>query len=584
MSALVRTLAVLVCALPTYLATPSQAQTAAQTAELPIIADQARIKPVLARNGMVVAQEERAARIGVAILQKGGNAVDAAAAVGFALAVTHPQAGNLGGGGFMLIHLQAQKRTVAIDYRETAPSAATPDMFLDADGKFLPERSQHSGDAVGVPGSVAGLALAQAKYGSGRLTLADVLAPAIALARDGIEVRDDLADSLPHAARRMARYPSSRAIFLHPDGSAFARGETLVQTDLAHTLSTIAEQGPRGFYEGEIAQKIVSAVQANGGRISLADLATYTAIEREPVRGTYRGHEIVSMPPPSSGGVHLIELLNMLEGFPLAALGSNSAQTIHLEAEAMKLAYADRARWLGDPDFVASPIKGLTSKAYADTLRAQISATRVRPVQEIMPGNPLPYESDQTTHFSVVDGDGNAVSNTYTLNFSYGLGLVADGTGVLLNNEMDDFAAREDAPNAFGLLGGKANAPAPRKRPLSSMTPTMMFKDGALELVTGTPGGARIITTVLQIILNVVDHQMNIAEASDAVRVHHQGNPDELRVERGLSPDTQRVLENMGHRVVTRETMGSVQSILRTQGWLMGAADQRQRGTGAVGY
>ena len=371
---------------------------------------------------------------------------------------------------------------------------------------------------------------------------------------------------------------------MHADGTPLRRGEQLVQRDLAATLEAIAKNGPRAFYEGETARLIAEAVNSAGGRMTRDDLASYRAVERAVVRGTYRGHEIVSMPPPSSGGIHVIEILNILEGFPIHDLGQNSADTIHLMAEAMKLAYADRSKYLGDPDFVKVPVAGLTSKAYAEKLRATISLDHARPSSEIAPGNPAPYESDQTTHFSVVDGQGNAVSNTYTLNFSYGVGLVAPGTGVLLNNELDDFAATESAPNAFGLLGGDANAPGPRKRPLSSMSPAFVFRDGALELVTGSPGGSRIINIVVQIIMNVLDHGMNVAEASEAPRIHHQWQPDELRYEKGISPDTLRALAARGHKLVLSPTIGSTQTIARVRGMVAGAADTRQRGTGAVGY
>ena len=569
--------ALLVCALAF-----SSPVALAQTPE-PIISGFARTLPVAARNGMVASQEEQASRIGLAFLKQGGNAVDAAVATGFALAVTLPRAGNLGGGGFMLVHLAQEKKTVAIDYRETAPAAATRDMFLDADGKFAPAKSQSSGLAVGVPGTVAGLALAHAKYGSGRFTLAQLVAPAIALARDGIAVEGDLASSLGEIRGRIARYPSSRAIFMRGDGP-LRPGDTLAQPDLAASLERIARDGADGFYKGETAEKIVASVRGAGGVMTSEDLRAYRAIERDVVRGSYRGHEIVSMPPPSSGGVHVIEILNILEGYPLRDMGQNSAATLHVMAEAMKLAYADREVYLGDPDFVKVPVAGLVSKDYAALLRRKISPDRATPAREIAPGNPTPYESDQTTHFSVVDRDGNAVANTYTLNFSYGLGLVADGTGILLNNELDDFAAAEGASNAFGLRGGDANAPAPRKRPLSSMSPTMVFKDGALEIVTGTPGGSRIITTVLQVISNMIDHDMNAAEASVAVRVHDQLYPDELRVERGLSIDTIRLLEAKGHVVRLQRAMGSAQTIQRVDGMLYGAADTRQAGGAAVGY
>lgn len=557
---------------------------AAQTAPLPIESEDARILPVVAARGMVVSQEAVASRIGVDILRRGGNAVDAAVATGLALAVTLPRAGNLGGGGFMLVHLAREKKTIAIDYRETAPAAATRDMFLDADGKFAARKSQSSGAGVGVPGTVAGFALAHEKYGSGKFSLAELAAPAIALAREGIEVEADLAFSLGEMNARLARYASSRAIFRRPDGSAWRTGERLKQLDLAASLERIAKDGARGFYEGETADRLVAAVRAEGGAMTREDLRDYRAVERAVVRGTYRGHEIVSMPPPSSGGVHVVEILNILEGYPLRELGQNSAATIHLMAEAMKRAYADREIYLGDPDFVRVPVAGLTSKDYAAELRRGISMERATPAAEIAPGRPQPYESDQTTHYSVVDEAGNAVSNTYTLNFSYGLGLVAQGTGILLNNELDDFAAAAGAPNAFGLLGGDANAPGPRKRPLSSMSPAMVFRDGELEIVTGSPGGSRIITTVLQIILNILDHDMNAAEASVAVRVHHQLHPDELRVERGLSIDTIRLLEARGHHVRVNRSMGSAQTIQRVGGRLYGAADTRQRGTAAIGY
>ena len=548
----------------------------------PIIAGYARNLPVLAANGMVASQEMQASRIGVDILRRGGNAVDAAVATGFALAVTLPRAGNIGGGGFMLVHLAAPNKTIAIDYREMAGVLTTRDVFLDDAGRFQPSKSQGSGLGVGVPGTIAGFALAHAKYGSGKFSLADLIAPAQALAADGFIVDDDLADSLPSAVRRFAPWPSSRAIFLHADGSPLGRGERLVQSDLAATLEAIMKDGPKGFYEGETARKIVAAVEGAGGRMTRDDLADYRAVEREPVRGTYRGREIVSMPPPSSGGVHVIEILNILEGYDIGALGHNSAATIHLMAEAMKLAFADRSKYLGDPDFVKVPVAGLTSKAYAEKLRALISRERARPSADIGPG--APYESDQTTHYSVVDAQGNAVSNTYTLNFSYGLGLVAPGTGVLLNNELDDFAAREGVSNAFGLTGGDANAPGPRKRPLSSMSPSFVFEDGTLRLVTGSPGGSRIINIVLQIIMNVIDHKMNAAEATEAPRIHHQWLPDELRVEKGLSPDTVRLLEKLGHKVMLMPVIGSTQTIERARGQLAGAADTRQRGTGVAGY
>jgi gamma-glutamyltranspeptidase/glutathione hydrolase len=545
----------------------------------------ATARPVVANHGMIVSQEAAASRVGLDILKRGGNAVDAAVAVGFALAVTLPRAGNLGGGGFMLIYRADLSQTIAIDYRETAPAATTKDVFLDANGGADPFKSRYSGLAIGVPGTVAGLELAWRKYGSGKFSFADLIAPAIALARQGLTVADDVADSLPLAAAVLARHPSSARIYLRADGSVPQTGDHIALDDLAATLKTIAANGAAGFYSGPVAQKIVEAVQAAGGRMTIEDLAKYRAVEREPVRGTYRGYTVVSMPPPSSGGAHIIEILNILEGFPLAKQGLNSAASLHELAEAEKLAYADRATWLGDPDFVKIPLAGLTSKTYAEHLRGFIAPDRARPAADIRPGEPQRYESDQTTHFSIVDSDGNAVANTYTLNLPYGSGLVADGTGVLLNDELDDFAAKPGAVNFYGLLGGDANAPGSMKRPLSSMSPTLVLRDGKLLMATGSPGGSTIISTVLQIILNVVDHGLNVAEAENAPRAHDQLWPDELRIERGMSPDTIRLLETMGHKVVLRDAMGSANTIVRTSdGALEGASDLRQRGTLAVGY
>lgn len=548
-----------------------------------ILSDAARLLPVMARNGMVASQEAKATRIGVEVLEKGGNAVDAAVAVGFALAVTLPRAGNLGGGGFMLVHLAERNETVAIDYRETAPAAATRDMFLDEAGEPDPKKSRDSGLSVGVPGTVRGLALAHERYGSGKFTLGDLIAPAEKLARDGILIEDDLADSLPRAAGRLGRFPSTRAVFFH-GGRPFEGGERLVQADLAGTLAAIGRAGPDAFYKGPVAGKIAAAVRETGGVMTAQDLADYKAAVREPVRGTYRGHDIVSMPPPSSGGVHLIQILNILEGFDLAKLEAGSAAAIHLLAEAMKQAYADRATWLGDPERVRVPVRGLTSKRYAEGQRAAIDRKRARPAEEVKAGDPLPFESDQTTHFSVVDRSGNAVANTYTLNFSYGLGLVAEGTGVILNNELDDFSAKAGALNAYGLVGGDTNSVAPGARPLSSMTPTFVFKDEKLVLVTGSPGGSRIISTVLQVIVNTIDFGMNLAEAVAAPRVHHQWRPDSLLVETGLSPDTLGLLRERGHKVVVGSTSGSANSITVAPEGLMGAADPRQRGTLAAGH
>ncbi len=536
------------------------------------------------RNGMVVAQEARAAQIGVDILKRGGNAVDAAVATGFALAVTYPRAGNIGGGGFMVIHLANGNRNIAIDYRETAPALTTRDVFLDDRGEADPSKSRDGGLAIGVPGTVAGLAMAHEKYGSGTLTLADLIAPSIALARDGIPVDGDVADTLSSARNLFARWPSSAKIFLKSDGATLAPGDVLLQSDLAATLETIGREGPRAFYDGPIADKIAAAVHEGGGRMTPNDLREYRAIERPVARGTYRGYDILSMPPPSSGGAHLIEMLNILEGYDLAKSGSGSTETLHLLIETMKRAYADRAVFLGDPDFVNIPLKGLLSKRYAAGLRDTITLQRATPSAEIRAGAPAAYEGDNTTHFSVTDRFGNAVSNTYTLNLSYGVGLVAEGTGVLLNNELDDFAAKPGAPNAFGLVGGDANAPGPRKRPLSSMSPTIVLKDGAPILVTGSPGGSRIITAVLQVISNMIDHGMNVGDAVGEPRIHHQWLPDEVFVEPGIRDATLDALRVLGHKITQRPPMTSANSIAVTPEGFIGTADRRTRGPLAVGY
>jgi len=552
--------------------------------EAAILSGMDLMHPVWAREGMVSAQEAEATKIGLGVLQAGGNAVDAAVSVALALAVSLPRAGNIGGGGFMIVHDAASGETAAIDYRETAPSAATRDMFLGADGEADAKLSRFHGLAVGVPGTLAGLALALEKYGT--LTLAQALAPAIRLAEEGLVVSVDLADSLKGLEKRLKQWPSSASVFFKPDGSFFEPGDILRQPDLAASLRLIAEQGPGALYRGPLGEKIVAAVVAAGGVMSMDDLAAYEAKVRAPVTGTYRGYEIVSMPPPSSGGAHIVQILNILEGFPISWTGANSAETIHLMAEAMRLAYADRSEYLGDSDFVDVPLKGLTSKAYAAALRGKIDRHRATPSSMVKPGKPQPYESDQTTHFSVVDKDGNAVSSTYTINFSYGSGLVAEGTGILLNNEMDDFSAKPGVPNAYGLIGGDANAVEPGKRPLSSMSPTIVLKDGKPFLVTGSPGGARIITTTLQVIMNVIDHGMNVAEASAAPRIHHQWLPDQLRVEEGLSPDTTALLRARGHDVSVQEAMGATQSIMidPETGFRLGASDPRRAGALTVGY
>ncbi|MGL6123509.1 MAG: gamma-glutamyltransferase [Shewanella sp.] len=550
--------------------------------ESPIFSQMATAQPVWAKHGMVASQETLASRTGVEILKQGGNAVDAAVAVAFSLAVTLPRAGNIGGGGFMLVHIAKENKTIAIDYREVAPSKAKKNIFLDENGDAVEKLSREHGLAVGVPGTVMGMSLALEKYGT--MTLAQVTAPAIKMAQEGISVTPDLGQSLASLKRRMTQWPTTAAIFYKADGSDYQVDDILKQPELAHSLSLIAEKGTKGFYEGETATKLINAVKDAGGIMTLDDLKNYKVVERKPVRGEYRGYQVVSMPPPSSGGVHIIEMLNVLQQFPIDKLGHNTAQTIHLMAETMKYAYSDRSEYLGDPDFYNVPVNALTSQGYAQKIASKIAMNKVTPSADIKPGKLAPYESDQTTHFSVVDKWGNAVSNTYTLNFSYGSGLVAKGTGILLNNEMDDFSAKPGVPNGYGLVGGDANAVEGNKRPLSSMSPTIVMKDGKPFLVTGSPGGSRIITTTLQIIMNVIDHGLNIAEASHAARVHHQWQPDELRVESSLNRDTLSLLEAKGHKVKVQSAMGSTQSIMVTEQGIFGASDPRHSGSEAIGY
>ncbi len=539
-------------------------------------------RAVAAKHGIVVAQEKIAASIGADVLRRGGNAVDAAVATGFAMAVTYPRAGNIGGGGFMVIHSADHHEDVAIDYRETAPDATTADIFLGSDGKPDIAKSRDSALGIGVPGTVAGLTLALEKYGSGKFTLAALLQPAIDLARNGIVLTDDSADTLPRWHNRLARWPSSARIFSRADGTTLREGDRLIQTDLAATLSAIAEQGRRGFYEGPIAEKLVKAIGEAGGIMSAGDLRSYQAIIRAPVRGNYRGYDIVSMPQPSSGGIVLLETLNILEGFPMREMKQGSAPSLHVMIEAMKRAYADRARYLGDPAFVSAPVAPLLSKDYAAKQRAGIDLDRATPWTDALSATP-PREGGNTTHFSVADSLGNAVSNTYTLNFSYGVGLVAEGTGVLLNNELDDFTAAPGASNAYGLVGFEANLPGPGKRPLSSMSPTIVLKDGKPVLVTGSPGGSRIISTVLQVIVNVLDYGMDVAAAVAAPRLHHQWLPDEVRLEAGFSEDTLAALRAKGHRLVQPMGQTSANSIAVSDNGLLGAPDPRTRGATAVG-
>ncbi len=538
--------------------------------------------PVIAENGMVASQHPLATQVGVEILKQGGNAVDAAVAVGFALAVVLPRAGNIGGGGFMIVHDAKRKETKAINYREKAPLKATPNMFLDENGEVDKVRSKYHHQTVGVPGTVAGFALALEKYGT--MPISKVVQPAIKLAKEGFPITWDLARVLEVYQKTMKDWPSSMEIFYKPGGSLYRAGELLVQSDLAWSLEQIAKDGAAAFYEGAIADKIVTDMRANGGLITKKDLKKYTAIEVEPVWGTYKNYKVASMPPPSSGGIHLIQMLNILEAYDLKGIGSNTAQTIHLMTEAMKRAYADRSKHLGDPDFYDVPTNELVAKGYAEFLREGINEEKATPSSEIAPGNPVDYESEETTHFSVVDKDGNVVSNTYTLNFSFGTGIVADGTGILLNNEMADFLHKLGEPNAFGLIEGEANKVEPEKRMLSAMTPTIVFENDTPYLVTGSPGGSRIITSVLQVILNTLEHEMNVAEATHTTRIHHQWQPDVLYIEENLNKDTRVLLEAKGYKLEERTAMGSTQSILVKDGMLYGSSDPRRPDAFTKGY
>jgi gamma-glutamyltranspeptidase / glutathione hydrolase len=554
-----------------------------------LISYDSQFHPVIGENGGVAAQETIAARVGRDILKSGGNAVDAAVAMGFALAVTHPQAGNLGGGGFMLVKLAGRDDAIAIDYREMAPSGADRDMFLDADGNVDIDRVRFSRLSAGVPGSVMGLTTAQEKYGV--MSLKDVMAPAIRLAEKGFPMPRAMSQALASRKSRFARDPSTLGYFFKPDGSAYLTGEVLRQRDLAKTLKQISKNGASGFYEGPVAALIVEEMAANGGLITLEDLKNYRAVEREAVKGSYRGYEIISMPPPSSGGVHVIEMLNILEGYDLAALGHNSADYIAVLVEAMRRAYADRSEYLGDPDYYHVPVEALTDKKYAARLRSQIDPAKATRSTDVRPGLYLPKESPQTTHFSVADKMGNAVAVTTTLNFTFGSGYSVDGAGFLLNNEMDDFSAKPGAPNGFGLIGGAANAIEPGKRPLSSMTPTIVLKDGTPWLVTGSPGGSTIINIVLQVILNAVDFNMNVMQAVASPRIHHQWFPDVVVVEPGISRDTLKILEARGFIILKDEdggfahrVIGSANSIMIENGAVFGAADPRRPGAAAEVY
>ena len=540
--------------------------------------------PVMGKSGMVASHNKLSSEIAAEILAKGGNAIDAGAALGFALAVTLPRAGNIGGGGFMLVHIAELNKTIAIDFRETAPARANRDMFFDANGNVvLDETYRFSHKSSAVPGSVAGLAHIVQEYGT--MSLAEVLEPAIRLARDGIKVTYDLAADLARS-QRLKNNPASLQKFYKPDGSNYEVGELFKQPDLAWTLSEIAEHGVSAFYSGSVAKKIVAGMEAHNGLITMEDLADYKVLEREPVRSTYRGYTIEAMPAPSSGGTHVIQMLNILENFPLAKMGPESSDALHVMAEAMKFSYADRSKYLGDPDFVEVPTETLISKAYAKDLAKRISMERALSSDQVEPGNLAIYESDETTHYSVVDDEGNMVGNTYTLMFSFGSGVVIEGTGILMNNNMGNFTLRSDIPDAFGLMGSENNLISPNRRPVSSMSPVLVSRDGAPLLMTGSPGGSKIISANMQMILNVVEFGMNIADAAVAPRIHHQWKPEVLEIESGISPDTVSRLIDKGHNINFSQRsagMGSLQTVMWRDGLFYGYSDPRRPGAGAVG-
>src|SRR5689334_15802946 len=552
------------------------------------VAPVAAREPVRGRHGMVASTNEVASRVGVEIMKRGGNAVDAAIAVAFALQVTHPAAGNLGGGGFMMIRLK-NGRTTAIDYREMAPAAAHRDVYLDKNGNLIEGEggSLVGYRAAGVPGTVRGMELALKKYGSGKLTWSQLIEPARQLAANGFSVTYELARSLRSSREYLSQYPETKRIYLR-DGKFYQEGEVFRQPELAATFARLQRSGANEFYEGETARLIVADMKRHNGLMTLDDLRGYVAKERTPVHGTYRGHEIISMPPPSSGGAVLIEMLNILEGYDLSKLDALSSDRYHLMAEAMRRAFADRAEYMGDSDFVKVPVAGLIDKAYAARLRSGISTDRASTSAEVRAGRPAGYESDETTHFTVVDGEGNAVANTYTLNNGYGSAAMAKGTGMLLNDEMDDFAAKPGTPNMYGLIQGERNAVAAHKRPLSAMTPTIVLrKDGSLWFTVGSPGGPTIINTVLCIITNVIDYDMNIQQAIDFPRIHHQWLPDELVGEPfGLSGDTQRALTARGHKLAKLRYLGDAEGIMIEEktGMRLGATDPRRSDRQAVGY
>jgi gamma-glutamyltranspeptidase / glutathione hydrolase len=518
----------------------------------------ASLPPTSSDAGLVVTAQHLASEAGIAMLRQGGNAIDAAVAVGYAEAVVNPCCGNIGGGGFMLTHLK-DGRDVFLDFRETAPAAASRDMYLDAHGKAVPGASVRGWKAVAVPGTVRGLDMALRKYGT--MSRAAVMAPAIRLAREGFVLGQQDADLLSFGARLLRHDKAAAQIFLHPDGSPLRAGEVLRQPDLANTLQTISDRGPDAFYTGAIPHAIEAASREGGGLIGAGDLATYQAAEAVPVQCRYRGLTVMASPPPSSGGTTLCETLNILEAYDLPKLGFHSAEAVHLTTEALRVAFFDRNTYLGDPAFVRNPINRLLSKSYAERLRGQISA-RATPSTSFGPAVPPAGEQAETTSYSIIDRAGNAVAVTYTLNGAFGAGVIAGDTGVLMNDEMDDFTVQPNQPNQYGLVQGTANAIEPGKRPLSSMAPTIVLRDGVVQMAVGSPGGPRIITAVLEAMLNVIDYGMNAQEAVDAPRYHHQWLPDEIDVERfALSPDTETLLRQMGYHLVEQPPWSAVAMI-----------------------
>lgn len=554
----------------------------AQGADAPIYNEDAIFHPVVAYGGMVVSQEQLASESAAQVLSHGGNAIDAAVTAAFSLAVTLPRAGNIGGGGFMVVHLADGGENYAIDFREMAPAASEAKDFINADGSPDPAKTRSAATASGVPGTVRGLALALEKSGS--LKWADTLKPAIKLAEEGFRVTEDLHDSLKVYQKAFADSTAAINVFFK-EGSVPAVNSILKQSDLASTLKRLAEHGPAEFYTGETAKKIAGYMASEGGIMTADDLANYHAIVRKPLEGNYRGVKILTMPPPSVGGATLLQILGIMENFPLEETGANSAATLHLMCEAMKMAHANRSKGFGDPDFVKIPLDQLLAPETLQAQAKQIDLSRARPSTEIRPFLEAKSraESHETTHLSIIDQWGNAVSLTYTLNFSYGSKRMVPGTGILLNNEMDDFNVVPGIPNAYGLPNDEANGLAPGKRMLSSMTPVIaFFPDGEL-VVTGSPGGSRIPTSVLQVLMNRIDHGMNIAEASNTPRIHHQWQPDILFYERGISSDTLAILKSLGHPLQSQPAMGSTQTARKKGGTFTGAADPRRRGSAAVG-